>query len=177
MRLSQELHEYSIALTTYEGRHGLPYSLFKKPDHLAIRTASIAHFSDMVKSVVPKSEITAVTERDGKFLAAAKMLGSLNLGLYGKVGWIEIAEPDPDDTNKKAGLEYASFYFSEIDQAVNIFDRKNVDYEIEDEGEYTLANVRFMSNGREREFKITDTPIADKVAEDIANGDAHVLAA
>ena len=64
-----------------------------------------------------------------------------------------------------------------MDEVVDIFDRKRVDYELETIGEHSRANVVFARDNRQYEFRIVDTPVSNLIAEGIENGQMRVLAA
>jgi hypothetical protein len=178
MSLNQELAEYSIALTTYEGVYQLPAQLFEHPDHLAIKAANIKEFEEMVRSIRPNSEQLTCIEQDGRFLAAAKVVGAFSLGLYGKVQWLEIIEPKPEKSGiDNTGIDHAEFYYPKFERVLTIFDRRDVNYEVQPIGEHNRANVVFMRGGRKFEFGITDALVSDIVAEEIENGEAYIIAA
>jgi hypothetical protein len=171
MMFNEQISKYSIALTTYEGTHRLPAQIFQQPDHLALRTADIGEFEHVVRSLNDNAEQMTCVEDEGRFRVDAKMLGSVSLGIYGRVKWLEIIEGD------SSGIDHTEFFFPDFSKLRESFHRGRVDYEIDAVDERKVATVSFSQRGESFEVRITDTPVSEVVAREISNGEAYILAA
>ena len=170
--LNRELSNYSIALTTFESTHQLPSFILQEPDHLAIGTADIKEFAHAVKSLNDNVEqMVCVEDTEGRFRVSAKMLGSVSLGIYGRVKWLEVIE------SEQSGIDHTEFYYPDFSRLLEKLRNKDIEHGIEFVNGHKVADVPFEIRGEEFKFRVSDIPLSVLVAEEIDNGDAHVLAA
>lgn len=168
--------DYSFALAGYETAHRLPPGFFLRRhlDHLAIKTQDVTHFDGLANTIIDLLEEAYCLEHEGRFLIAAKLAGTILVGVHGRVSWIEIKEPRPEKIGEDiVGLEHTEFYAKDFDKALHQVKAKGLNHELQTEGEHHRINIALTDAGHE--VRITDTPLQDIVIEKFDADEAHIL--
>ncbi|HSX45212.1 MAG TPA: hypothetical protein VLF39_03875 [Candidatus Saccharimonadales bacterium] len=170
----EQIKSYVGALNKFVALHQLPEEWFNKPDHVAIKGKDGADFARLIELFRPHSfQITSVIMNKRR-LASVQINGSINIGRFGEVSWVEIMEPRPEKAGKDVvGFEHAEFLFPNFDAARLILDDKKVPYEMQENPGHKWINI--VINGGGQELKLNNKLLMDTVKEEIDTGKAFLL--
>jgi hypothetical protein len=173
MNLSQEAAHYSVTLAAYEAANKIPYGLFSNPDHIALKAGGIKQFETMVHDISGIADEMYCLDDKGRFVVAAKLAGSMAVGMHGRVRWLEIKEPQQSRTSEVVGVEHTEFFLPDFNGALAILKRKGLEPQVQSDGDHHRINLVFNSD--RQELRLTDTPIAAIVSEKLEADEAYII--
>ncbi len=166
--------DYANKLRAFINKFHLPNVWFDEPDHIAFKARDSYGYERLLKGFVPMSESVSYVEMDGRRLAAAKLTAPLAIGTFSSVSWVEIMEPRPEKVGKGfVGLEHMEFWHADFDKVRNNLDDARIPYTLQSNPGHAWINIVLNEAGQE--LKINDRPLEFIVAEEIRNGEAHVI--
>lgn len=165
---------YRERLQSFVNINRLPARWFNHPDHIAFKSADADGYNELIEQFRPQSEHIYEAWIDDRRLAAAKLLGTVSIdmgmaGTYsdGRVDWVEIMEPRPEKVGQDfVGLEHSEFVSPiGIEPVRSVLENKLSQWAIESNESHRWISVKINDDGQE--LKITDTPLATIVAEQL----------
>ena len=118
--LDSQLDTYFDSLQGLINDRDLPFTWFVEPDHVAVKVPDAADYELILLQLEPMSNDIYATPRGERLLGAARLLGSVALGmswLQGSkpINWIEIMEPRPEEAPKdQSSIDHVEFYYSNL---------------------------------------------------------------
>lgn len=175
LTLGTEITSYYRSLEYFIVRDDLPVELFRPFDHIALKVASLDDLNRMAECFRPAAVNNEIyrTEIDGRFVDVVHLSGQLAVGSFGSVDQIEIIQKKPDRERDFEGLEHAEVHVPDLYETERILYDKKIDYRKQSNRVHSTLSLRL--NFARREFKFTDTGMAEFMAKEISTGTAKLL--
>src|SRR3990167_2900730 len=164
LNLEKEAWIYGCELAIFAARNNLPLELFGVPDHMVIKATDLDDFGDLVRDeIIPKSKNASCVETEPRFKVAAKLTGRIALFDLGHFDWVEVDEPRIDQPS--ASVERAEFIYPSLERALQILEARKIYTDITEQGNRAFVGVKARNSSLE--FRLTNTPLADVVDEQV----------
>ncbi|CAN5457855.1 hypothetical protein BH10PAT3_BH10PAT3_6850 [soil metagenome] len=111
---------------------------------------------------------------DGRRLATTQLTGTMLVGAFGEVSWVEIMEPRPAKVGKDVvGLEHMEFYYPHFDRITDVLKKNMISYEVQNNSGHAWVNI--VLNNQRQELKLNDKSLGKTVQGEIADGTSYIL--
>lgn len=170
--LAEELTAYEQYFNAFMQLHDLPTEWFAVSDHVAIKCANAADYTETCSELAGMTNSEGVWELglDGRLLGSAGLAEPITFGDHA-FGWIEIMQPRPGKEISKAFVEHTEFLYADFASVTAALDAKGIAYELQENPGHRWINIPIDTNGRE--VKINDKLLADVVAAEKSDGTLH----
>ncbi|MEX2006721.1 MAG: hypothetical protein WD877_00895 [Candidatus Saccharimonadales bacterium] len=174
--INADVSDYGQNLRSFAETYDIPRGLLAEPDHMVIKSADPVDFADKARAIRPWTEEERIVfmEVNSRFLVAAEVITPWAVG-HNWVNWLEIMEPRQEVGRDFIGLEYAQFYYSDIDYAGILLNSRNLEVEFyTDEGRnWRWLNVKINQVGQE--FRLSDTKLVEIIGVELEDGTARLI--
>lgn len=167
--LNQELQLYHDAFESFVLGYQIPESLFKEPDHFAIKCANELDYLETCHEMAADTDASGMWELalDSRLLASAQLAGKVSLGGY-NFAWIEIMQPKLGKETDGGFVEHTEFYFPDFFAAEHVLKQRGIDYSHQENSGHAWLNIVIDEKGRE--IKLNNKPLAEVVKEEREQG-------
>ncbi|HLG91217.1 MAG TPA: hypothetical protein VI336_03625 [Candidatus Saccharimonadales bacterium] len=155
----------------------LPPALLQEPDHMMLKAADPVDFAEKVREIKPwtDKEEVAFMQLDWRFLAIARLVVPYTLASSRHVDWLEIMEPKEARGYDYIGVEYASFYYPDINKAEKLVSSQGIRVErLHDESRHWRW-LNIIMNDSGQEVRISDTRLATIVEQELQDETARLI--
>ena len=175
--INQLVGDYRGQLRYYADTADIPPVLLEEPDHMMLKAADPVDFAEKVREIKPwtDDEQVAFMELDWRFLAMARLAVPYAVTDSHYADWLEIMEPKEAEGHDYIGVEYACFYYHDINKAQKLLRAKGIGAErLHDEPrKWRWLNIPINSSGQE--VRISDTKLVEIVEQELDDGSARLI--
>jgi predicted metalloenzyme YecM len=171
----RSVKQYADLLTEFRYAHGLlAKSLFKIPDHLAIKCHDASHFEETLETWKPRAAQASWVWLNRRRLASIQLQEELLVGEFGAITWLEIMEPRPERVGKDiVGIEHMEFVVPNLELMQTKLNDRGIDFEPQHNEHHAWLNIPINQLGQE--LKFTNTTLLEMTEIGLENGDAEIV--
>lgn len=164
--------EYAESLVVFRAQRRLSTGWLSRLDHLAVKCLDTEHFDETVRLWLPNAREASYTKLDGRRLVSMHLAGRLALSRrLGSVDWLEIIEPRPERVGlDTVGVDHMECIFPNFAAARAILDDRGLPYQFQSNSSHEWLSIPINHQGQE--LTLSNRPLADIVAQDLADGTA-----
>ncbi|MEX1059186.1 MAG: hypothetical protein WEC17_02030 [Candidatus Saccharimonadales bacterium] len=175
--INSSVEEYGQQFRHFTDAFDIPAALMREPDHLMLKAADPVDFAEKVREIKPwtDQEQVAFMQLDWRFLAMAHLAVPYALAPSRHVDWLEIMERKEASGYDYIGVEYASFYYPDINKAEGLINSRGIKIErLHDESRrWRWLNITMNDGGQE--VRLSDTKLVEIVEQELEDGTARLI--